>query len=193
MKWNDLTKGERLAIVEREWRSGLSARQIAEQFEGCTRNAIIGICHRNGLTMADKPLKSKAEVPRAYKRERRFTRSAKARAQRPNNFAGVNAARRAKAELIIVGGGAVMERAEAPASPYRPKAHGPLPESNPKPWLERAFGECAFPVSGEGADTLSCCAPSGERTYCKDHHRIMFVPAREPVKAFVKGVARWAA
>jgi GcrA cell cycle regulator len=50
-----------------------------------------------------------------------------------------------------------------------------------KPWLERQFGECAFPVCGEGADTFSCCAPT-EGTYCPGHYSLTHVRS-EPRKA----------
>lgn len=49
-------------------------------------------------------------------------------------------------------------------------AFSPLAGSSPKPWLERAFGECAWPVGGEGADTISCCLPAMlGRPYCPAH------------------------
>lgn len=53
-----------------------------------------------------------------------------------------------------------------------------LPElSRARPWLERAQGECAFPVGGEGAATLSCCRPVARGDYCAAHRRVMFRPA----------------
>lgn len=49
-----------------------------------------------------------------------------------------------------------------------------LPGTTPRPWLTREFGECAWPVSGQGADTFSCCAPVDDpkRPYCARHSRI---------------------
>lgn len=46
-----------------------------------------------------------------------------------------------------------------------------------KPWLERAAGECAFPVAGEGAQVRSCAAPVERGGYCRDHRLAMFRPA----------------
>lgn len=43
--------------------------------------------------------------------------------------------------------------------------------SNAKPWQERTFGECAYPL-GERGEILSCCAPT-EEAYCRDHRRLM--------------------
>lgn len=50
------------------------------------------------------------------------------------------------------------------------------PAKDARPWLERKFGECAAPVAGEGADTLSCCRPSGAHRYCKAHREIFYRP-----------------
>ena len=51
---------------------------------------------------------------------------------------------------------------------------GPLVGSTPRPWVQRAYGECCFPVGGGGADTLSCCLPV-VRTglYCLGHAEIL--------------------
>jgi hypothetical protein len=64
----------------------------------------------------------------------------------------------------------------------RPLADRPLPVlrevqtgAAPKLWLERQFGECAYPV-GEAAGPgfqLCCAAPTGGRTYCRPHRALM--------------------
>lgn len=51
-----------------------------------------------------------------------------------------------------------------------------------RPWLQRAAGECAFPVAGEGAATLSCCQPVERGEYCAGHRRKMF-RAADPKEA----------
>jgi len=66
-------------------------------------------------------------------------------------------------------------------SPPEPVARHTLPTlhvvpATAKPWLERDFGECAFPVAGEGADTFSCCQPIHRNGYCADHVAVMFEP-----------------
>ena len=48
-------------------------------------------------------------------------------------------------------------------------------------WLWRGFDECAYPVSGNGYDTVSCCAPiqrEGSR-YCPRCRKLMYTP-RQP-------------
>lgn len=48
--------------------------------------------------------------------------------------------------------------------------------SNPKSLFERRYGDCCFPVSGDGYDTLYCAEPvKGEKRYCKAHCKVMYV------------------
>jgi GcrA cell cycle regulator len=57
-----------------------------------------------------------------------------------------------------------------------PKLREIAPDS-PRPWSTRAFGECAYPVSGEGADVQSCCNPCVPIvgwSYCAAHRELMF-------------------
>lgn len=44
MAWTE----SRVATVEKLWADGLSAAEIAKQLGGTTRNAVIGVVHRNG-------------------------------------------------------------------------------------------------------------------------------------------------
>jgi GcrA cell cycle regulator len=46
MAWTD----ERVELLKKLWAEGLSARQIADQLGGVTRNAVIGKVHRLGLS-----------------------------------------------------------------------------------------------------------------------------------------------
>lgn len=61
---------------------------------------------------------------------------------------------------------------------------GEVAGSRPRPWMERGFGQCAWPVSGDGAAVLSCCAPcTGLRRYCDPHFEVMF-QRRAPTPTF---------
>jgi hypothetical protein len=140
---------------------GLSCSQIGA-IMGRTRNAIIGRCHRKGWK---KPTDTQtriltgkigAGVLRAPKIERKTGRgnamgSAAARAigQRKSGAHGK--------EAVDLKGADVL-------SP------------NAKPWLERKARQCAYPVSGEGADTWSCCNPTDGDAYCAGHARLMISP-----------------
>jgi len=183
IRWADLNREQRLEIIAPKWRDGLSASEIAKLFVGCTRNAVIGYCHREGLTRSDAGASAAASNRARARAAHEATKPKVAkpkpvpRRARPNNLAAVNAARRAaKPQLIIVGSGAVMEKEQAPPPRVatKPDAFAPLPGSEPKLWLERAFGECAWPVGGEGADALSCCLPVSKGSWCIDHARLGF-------------------
>ncbi|MEO8811605.1 MAG: GcrA family cell cycle regulator [Caulobacteraceae bacterium] len=62
--------------------------------------------------------------------------------------------------------------------------------ANPRPWLERRAGQCAFPVDGESWDTRSCCNPSGAHTYCEAHRAVMRGPATGSAEQLARAVAR---
>lgn len=47
-------------------------------------------------------------------------------------------------------------------------------ESHMRPWTERKFGECAFPIV-KGDETYSCCADTeGHRSYCPAHQKVVY-------------------
>jgi GcrA cell cycle regulator len=50
--WRDETRVQQLRDL---WAQGMSASRIARIFGDCTKNAIIGKCHRLGLTDASRP------------------------------------------------------------------------------------------------------------------------------------------
>ena len=60
MAWTD----ERVELLKKLWAEGLSARQIADQLGGVTRNAVIGKVHRLGLSGRATPSRPKVTRPR---------------------------------------------------------------------------------------------------------------------------------
>jgi hypothetical protein len=54
--------------------------------------------------------------------------------------------------------------------------HRPI-ACNPRPWLSRLDGECAFPVDGEGPGMRACCNPCATASYCAPHAAAMREPA----------------
>ena len=153
MAWTD----ERRAAALKLWDDGLSAAEIARRLgDGVSRCAVIGVVYRAGKSNR-RPKTSR----QAYAKAPKVARAPRAAAKRPP----------ARPKLKLAGCGAVFEDAPARAPRVeidRSAAFSPLPGSSPKPWLERRFGECAWPVGGEGADTLSCCQPA-EGQYCRSH------------------------
>jgi GcrA cell cycle regulator len=144
------------------WKKGLSGGEIAKVLNR-TRNAVIGKVHRLGLSRDDKNVRETIK-------QRGFSQArARAEAKAAAKIAAKIAAKFAQLALIM------------PARPlietvYEPGAFA-------RPFLTRKFEECAFPVSGAGADTFSCCAPTGGHPrYCKTHREIMYQKAYPPRK-----------
>lgn len=153
---------ERVELAKKLWAEGRSATEIANRLGGFTRSAVLGKLNRLGLLKTREKPSAPARVPRAP-RPIRLPKDTR---------------------LVIAGCGAVLQV---------PKAHPPrqvveppkaLVASKPKPWIEREPGECAYPVSEDGADVHSCCAPvKGDGAYCKAHRRLMFQPKKPKATA----------
>jgi len=176
MTWTDA----RIAQMTRLWNAGVSASGIAEALGDVSRSAVLGKLHRMRLLRS----RAAASAPRRYD----GPMSAPARASSPPR----PATRRPAAS-------APQEPPEPPKSPWREAAFTPLPGTAPRHWLSRAFGECAFPVGGEGEGLISCCAPTQPRSaYCPAHHAIAFRAVSPAARAaeqrrWTEAVVRWAA
>lgn len=142
IQWAHLSMQERVEAIRPLWLEGKSAREISSLFVGCTRNSIIGYVFRHQLEHGMSVGTARASNGKTVGR----------RQPRSNNFAAINMTRRPRVQAV---------RREA--------AFEPLPGSSPIPWTERAFGQCAWPVGGEGADMLSCGFACGQDVYCPDH------------------------
>jgi GcrA cell cycle regulator len=176
MTWTDA----RIAELVRLWQGGVSAGGIAETLgDGVSRSAVLGKLHRLGLLGSRKA----AAAPRRY-----------AGSVPPAPAPALASGRPPPPPLRL---------AEVPSAPpvtaWRTAAFVTLRGTTPRPWLTREFGECAFPVDGEGAATLSCCAPVRRGSvYCAAHHRIAykaFPPSarEEEQREWARAVERWAA
>lgn len=53
--WQAMTTDEKVDLVKKYAKEGLSAGKIAMQFEGATRNMVIGIVHRNKILLGNAP------------------------------------------------------------------------------------------------------------------------------------------
>lgn len=157
----------------------MSASGIAEALGDVSRSAVLGKLHRLRLLRS----RQSASAPRRY----RGAPTVPARASTTTPSRPPAPAPAPPPPL------------EPPPSPWREEAFEPLPGGAPRNWLTRAFGECAFPVGGEGDGLLSCCAPvRGRSVYCPAHHAIAFQSTTPAVRAaaqrrWVEAAARWAA
>lgn len=153
------------------------ARMLTTQDRGPTRSAVIGKATRMGLTFG---------LGRAAKPERALKAPPVARVQNPlgakgaRRFTAPTVARDLHAANAVNAGRALTQEAMS----FRPDNAPPLPKlqggkvaCEPRPWTERRFGECVYPVDGEGADTRSCCNPTADGRYCIGHARLCYAPA----------------
>ena len=135
------------------WKGGMAASQIAKLLGIPTRNAVIGKVHRLGW-------EAKRENP-----------------SEPKKFKAVRLTKEQRLQTANIKIIKIKERYRQPKLVARPpqEAAG----STPRPWITRTLEECAFPVSGDGADVYSCCAPiytTLKFPYCPEHLKVM----REP-------------
>ncbi len=102
MDWSE----ERVAELKRLWATGLSARQIAEQLGGVTRNAVIGKAHRLGLSqpspIARSPIAQRTRPPPEVRsgpgQDREGTSVSLPKPQVMDSAAAINAARRSPSQ-----------------------------------------------------------------------------------------------
>jgi GcrA cell cycle regulator len=148
--WTD----ERKELAARLWREGQTCRQIAAVIGGVSRNAVIGIIHRLGLSGLQPKQQAKspeerriknAEKRQRYRSKLRFTRSSPA----------------------------IVPRVKAGA--FVPYTDAPPVLSIIKPYEECVTMEglkphhCRFPVDGDGPMRY-CGEDKSFRSYCLKHH-----------------------
>lgn len=156
---------ERLERAARLWNSGFSASIIAHKLGGVSRNAVIGVIHRRKLST-----RSPQAAPATFAvKPRRDVKNV-----------------RHSSQVVSMARVKAMRREPEPSPALIDVTHA-------KPWTERAFGECAYPVSGAGADTLSCCQPAGEKGYCKAHWAVMTKPLTPTDRKRLQRLGRLAA
>lgn len=146
---------ENIETLVRMRAEGHSAAEIARTV-GTTRHAVLGKAWRMGLA---NPVRAKENMSLVCK--------AAAKALKPR----IPKAPKPKPEKPII------VRREPPHPPtYKPKEVSAVDESLMRPWTERQFGQCAFPIV-RGEVTYSCCAcTQGHKSYCPEHQRIMYQP-----------------
>lgn len=163
--WTD----DKFAKAKDLWIEGKSAREIAAGIADPgqahpTRNAIIGKIHRSGLRTEDR----KASPPQVNVRYGAPARPKAGKTAFAHGF------KRPKLKLVVAGNGTVIVPGEARAARIEVREVTADIAINARPWITRQNGrECAWPVSGEGADTLSCCNPTNGKTYCPTHTQVM--------------------
>lgn len=136
---------------------GKSAAVTAVEIGAETRNMVIGKVNRMGWSRGNASVPGRAKPPMLAKvhiqRRAAIARNKQAPAPR-NNKPGLTF--------------------DGPVAPTPVLLCTSVESPNAKPWLGREAKQCAFPVSGEGTDTVSCCNPA-EAVYCPGHMAIAYV------------------
>jgi GcrA cell cycle regulator len=152
---------DRVAEMKKLWLEGRSAAEVARALSAgtggavrLTRNAVLGKIHRIGLSRPDRA---------------RATGDGWTAAERAANRRDATNAAKA----------AVVRKMNAePAKPRPPKVKAvplaAIESPNARPWMERGFGECAWPL-GEAGSIMSCCNPVSRGSYCEGHAAAAFV------------------
>jgi GcrA cell cycle regulator len=140
---------------------GLSFAEIGLTMQ-VSRNAAVGRATR----LKAKGVEIAATVPPAYQ-----IRRAPKTPPEPKPI-------RTAAENVGTG----RHRAVAPQKPWRVVSEAawiPLDTDAVKPLVVRDAKQCAWPVGGEGSDTLCCGKPAlTGKPYCAYHHALAFIPAK---------------
>lgn len=173
--WND----ETVAELKRLFSAGLSFSQIASAMSGVnghlTRNAAIGK-HRR---MWGPSGRESACAPRCV------VRAPKAPVVKPLNVRAANAsAIHAKVKLLT--------EPPAPPTPFVAREATPDPAVEPRHWSTRRYGECSWPVGGDGHSTLSCCARAVRGGWCGPHAEIGFQQSKTSGKELMRSLRRYA-
>ena len=138
--------------------SGKSASEVG-RILGTTRNAVIGKMHREGVLGVYK--RNRKSVPAAKPRQR---------ASAPRAIKAPSAAASIRPLPTFGNGYRAADKIKPPPAPKPAPVLVEVP-ATAKHWTERAFGECSWPVAGEGADVFSCCRPLAGR-WCAEHNAI---------------------
>lgn len=163
--WNSTNEARLKLLAEK----GYSSSQIARDIGAPSRNAVIGKVYRLGISLKGGGYESPEVIAARIEARRQAAVSREQRAL----------ARIARAERLAqeardraVRGDHVKLHTLEIAAPV-------VIECSPRLWTTRNFGECAFPMEGEGADIKSCCNPVSQGSWCAGHRRIATTPAKD--------------
>lgn len=178
--WND----DRKANLKKMWEDRVPRTKIAEFF-GVTNNAIAGITDRMNLRRAHPNNGSAVAAAKKAAVNRKRLKDALKKAQAAKKQAVPQEAPKVETP--------VQAAPESPQPPIKAvetvKAVKPATPAkdevvslNPKSWVRRRVGECAYPIKETvvpigwtPADQKSCCNETEEgQLYCDGHRKIMF-------------------
>ena len=153
MGWGAVTSGwtqERVDLMAKLWKDGLSASDVASRLGGVTRSAVIGKVHRLGLSG----------------RTKRMGRAAAINQHRRNAWKTKPTAKFPRPAIKIV------------AEPWVPIAEPFVPVEERKSLLNLQDEDCRWPF-GDGPFSFCACAKEPGLPYCRPHAQIAFAPPNQ--------------
>lgn len=182
------------ATLRRMAADGISGGEIALAL-GRTRSSVSGRARRMGVRLMSNV--GGAELA-ARIASRASTKTVKARARAPAKPSarklrdgGTRTPGASPQVLAAIKGRSGLGRVGPVLEPLPIPLPAPASRSAPRPWVSRRIGECAYPVGGEGADTLSCCAPVARSCYCAEHAARMFQAEQPSIKKLLHDARRY--
>lgn len=161
LKW----KQEDIDTIRKLVAKGLTSTQIATHFYNVTRNSIIGVCFRNGITFPKSKVTGKAlkDKARANEIRRKALELKKKKAQWRKKLSS-------------------WQELSTTEEKTLPPTHYPPPKANEesllKTFMEIRSGDCRAIIGDvRGLDTIYCAAPVKEgSSWCCKHHKVFTVP-----------------
>jgi GcrA cell cycle regulator len=156
--WTD----ERVEQLKKLWSDGLSASQIAGEFGGITRNAVIGKVHRLGLS-------GRAKTPS----------SAVPRQRKPRPAAQYTRPARTRGNTALASHPMAYYEAEAEREPEL--IDNIIPIGQRCSILELNDAKCHWPIGDPGASDFYFCGgnTATSQPYCAYHCRVAYQPAQD--------------
>ena len=170
MAWTD----ERVELLKKLWAEGLSARQIADQLGGVTRNAVIGKVHRLGLSGRATTSRAKTVRPR---KKRTDTTSRQSSATATGTRGGATTA---SATARDHGAQPASRVKSFPKTPLTPIDELFIPLEDRVTIETLKEGQCKWPIGDPTEEDFHFCGHKrhGEGVYCEFHTAKAYQPAR---------------
>lgn len=166
--WTD----ERIALATQLWKEGESASHIAGRLGGVSRNAVLGILHRRGLS--NRAVGPKGHRPSTVSKAKRAEQRARIRAAK--------AAGRGTAVPADTGNKAQKIQALFKIEAFTAAEELVIPLAERKGIIELDEGDCRWPIGDPQHEEFHFCAKGKVKglPYCEHHARRAFAPPKAP-------------
>lgn len=158
--WRALDTAGKISAIAGVYEPGMSASHIAANFEGATRNAIIGLYHRHREKLTQWPLLPHGQGSNPTERPRKARAQSKAPAIRRSVITG----------LFMTPPRAKPAPKPIPAPLPRPVVVRGTLATVGKPMMMLKANECRWAVNDAAKDELHLfCSMPTEASYCHHH------------------------